>query len=213
MPLTTMPLPNASPTTSYALEGDTSFASPARNVPTIPAPPPVNVMRFHVGIRPGGPAWFHNIYGICFPQTSSLFDDDGTEHRKVGAVAELDLEQLRQVRDGIKNRVVRWARAKDKAGVERKFNGEIWDRNTTGFRPQALDEPLAPYLIFERMKEESVQPDVADHIFHDLEDAISSAEKSEAKNLADPRDAKTRAKHADLKATGKTLSSRDEPSV
>lgn len=188
------------------LDGDVTDVASALNVPTIPLPPPRPVTRFHVGLRPGSPAWHHNIYGVCFSQTSSTFTDDGKEQHKMGCIAELDADQLRKVRDGVQDRVVRWIYGRDpKTNRNRKVRAEIWDRNTAGFRPEYGDEPLAPYLIFEKINEEFLQPTAPEAIFADMEDAIKTAEKQEQKALSDPRDAKIRARAADAKLKGQKL--------
>jgi hypothetical protein len=193
-----------------ALADDVMSAMPSpTNVPTIPVPPAKPLLRVHTGIRAGGPAWVHNIAGIPFPQTTSLYDDAGTEFKKVGTVVEMDIDQLRLVRDGVRRRVVRWTYGITKTGERKKVSAEIWDTTTGGFRPSPGDEPLEPYLIFEILKEESIQPALGGEVLRAMDEALANAQKSEQKAQQDPRDARTRGRHGEAKATGSKLSDED----
>lgn len=166
------------------------------------------VKRYHIGIYEQDPpvAWFVTVAGICFPVTTSKFDEAGNEFKLKGDTLELSDQQIRDLKEALKRYVVRWKKH-PKTGV--KVAAEVWDVSTRGFRPSVGDEPLACYLYLELAPEEFTQPSAAKTLNDDLDKALAEAQKSEDKAVMDPADKATREKHKSLRAQGAKLDSSD----
>lgn len=169
----------------------------------------VPTRRYHVGLLPGGPAWSQTFHGICFPVFSASYDEADNEFKREGAIVSLTKAQLTMIREAIRNRIVRWHtypkdyRIAEKRGMRMK--AEIFDVRSRGFEPEKGDEPLVKYVYVREAPAEFVAPEVPKAAFAELDAAISAAEESELEAATDPADAKTRAKHGQLKAAGRTL--------
>lgn len=157
--------------------------------------------RYHVGIRTKGgtpPAWDLSLGGISFPVYSSFWDDHDNEFKRAGAVVDLDLEQLQRIKDAIRHRIVRWRKNRE----DKRIRAEIWDIRILGFRAEAGDEALAPYLYLRPAPEDYIQPGADADVLLQLDRALQEGARSEEKAARDPEDAKVREKHARHKASG-----------
>lgn len=169
----------------------------------------VPTRRYHVGLQPGAPAWNYTFHGVNFPIFSASYDDQDNEFKREGAIVSLSRDQLLRIKEEIRNRVVRWHaypknyRIAEKRG--QRMRAEIFDVRSKGFEPEKGDEPLVKYVYVREAPPEFVAPEVPKAAFAELDAAIAAAERAEEKASADPADAKTRAKHGHLKATGRTL--------
>ena len=171
--------------------------------------------RFQVGMLPNGPASNFTLGGINFPVTTKDYDKRGTDENPFtyeGAVVELTIEQCKRIKDDIRCHIVRWFRypETDKQRAGQKMRAEIWDARTRAFMPREGDEPLVKYLFFkDAPAEELIQP-APTATFDALDKAIAEAEASEGVvRTTQPEDARTRARHAELKSMGKGLTPPD----
>lgn len=165
--------------------------------------------RYHVGLVKDGPAWSQTFAGICFPVYSSSFDKADNEFRKEGAIVSLTQDQVKKIKEAIRNRVVRWNhypedyRDHKLAGL--RCSAQIFDVRTNGFEPEKGDEPLVKYVYFKEAPPEFVEPSAPVAAFEEMDKAIAAAEKSEAVVQNDPVDAATRKLHGELKRAGAKL--------
>lgn len=151
--------------------------------------------RFRVGLHGGdaAPAHFVTLGGICFPQYSGEYDENGHQKRERGNVVWLSREDIQRIETAAKARIVRWGH--NEKGEKR--GARIYQKDNALYqRAMAGDEPLLPYLFIEEEAVDIATPEGQAESLAALERTLADARESEAEARLDPRDARTRAEHA-----------------